>query len=109
MANENVVHMPKPSENVLSPRDLLVHIREWLNGHRQTHTQHFGGSDASGHPHGYAGVVIPDWDVRQRLDEIEASIQATAPTYIQVLKAQTQEMKDMPGEHIKVPRPGGGA
>ena len=60
----------------LNPRDLLVHLRQWLISHRESHTQHFGESDQSGHPHGYAGVVIPEWDVRQRLDEIEASIQS---------------------------------
>lgn len=61
----------------LDPRDLLVHLRHWLRCHRENHTRHFGDSDPSGHPHGYAGVVIPEWDVRQRLDEIEASIQAS--------------------------------
>jgi hypothetical protein len=62
------------NEKILNPRDLLVHLREWLIRHRETHTRHFGESDQSGHPHGYAGVVIPEWDVRQRLDEIEASL-----------------------------------
>jgi hypothetical protein len=56
------------------PRDLLVHLRQWLVSHRETHTQHFGESDQSGHPHGYAGVVIPEWDVRQRLEEIDNSL-----------------------------------
>jgi len=60
----------------LNPRDLLVHLRQWLISHRELNTRHFGESDQSGHPHGYAGVVIPEWDVRQRLDEIEASIQS---------------------------------
>lgn len=59
----------------MSPRDRLVHLREWLTGHRETHTRHFGESDQSGHPHGYAGVVIPEWDLRQRLDEIQESLQ----------------------------------
>jgi hypothetical protein len=64
----------KISTAVLEPRDLLAHLRQWLISHRELHTRHFGESDQSGHPHGYAGVVIPEWDVRQRLDEIEASI-----------------------------------
>lgn len=62
--------------SALYPRDLLVHLREWLTGHQQVHTRHFGESDQSGHPHGYAGVVIPDWDLRQRLDEIRESLDA---------------------------------
>lgn len=66
------------SPQSLFPRDLLVHLREWLKAHREIHTRHFGESDPSGHPHGYAGVVIPEWDVLQRLDEIEASIQLEA-------------------------------
>ncbi len=66
---------------LMEPRDLLVHLRQWLISHRELHTQHFGESDQSGHPHGYAGVVIPEWDVRQRLDEIEASIQLEPAPY----------------------------
>lgn len=61
----------------MSHRDTLFHLREWLTGHRETHTRHFGESDQSGHPHGYAGVVIPEWDLRQRLDEIQESLQRT--------------------------------
>lgn len=63
-----------PRAEVLEPRDLLVHMREWLNRYLQTNVKHFGDSDQSGHPHGYAGVVIPDWDVKQRLDEIQGSL-----------------------------------
>jgi hypothetical protein len=58
----------------LHPRDLLVQLRQWLIWHRELNTRHFGDSDPSGHPHGYAGVVIPEWDVRQRLDEIDGSL-----------------------------------
>lgn len=62
----------------LEPRDLLVHLREWLIRHRDCNTRHFGESDQSGHPHGYAGVVIPEWDVLQRLDEIQDSLNGPA-------------------------------
>lgn len=68
------------SDAPLEPRDMLFQIREWLNRHLRLHTQHFGESDQSGHPHGYAGVVIPDWDLKQRLDEIEASIRSEGGT-----------------------------
>ncbi len=64
-------------EEILEPRDLLVHIKQWLIWNKEHHTKHFGESDQSGHPHGYAGVVIAEWDVRQKLDEIEASIGAS--------------------------------
>lgn len=76
------------------PRDLLVHLREWLNYHRELHTQHFGESDQSGHPHGYAGVVIPGWDVRQRLDEIQASLDALRNCDDELLEA-LKEMRDV--------------
>ncbi len=48
----------------------LFQIREWLSFQLNTSVRHFGESDRSGHPHGYAGVVIPDWDVKQKLGEI---------------------------------------
>ena len=58
----------------LEPRDLLVHIRVWLETHRELRTRHFGESDMSSHPHGYDGVVIPVWDLRQMLDSIGSSL-----------------------------------
>lgn len=63
----------------LEPRDLLVHLREWLKWKHETSTQHFGGSSDAGHPYGYAGVVIPDWDVLQKLEEIEESLKLEQP------------------------------
>lgn len=68
------------NDKALHPRDLLVHLREWLIHHRGFHTQHFGDSDQSGHPHGYAGVVIPEWDLRQKLDDIQESLDSSEPT-----------------------------
>ncbi len=68
---------PKYNPEILTPRDMLVHLQIWLIGHVQCHTQHFGHSDPSGHPHGYAGVVIPEWDVRQRIEDVGASLEAT--------------------------------
>jgi hypothetical protein len=35
-------------------------------------------SDASGHPHGYSVVQIPDWAVKQRLDDIDAALAKAA-------------------------------
>lgn len=69
------------SQQTLAPRDLLVFLRQWLIEQREINTRHFGDTDQSGHPHGYAGVVIPEWDVRQKLDEIEASIQLEPAPY----------------------------
>jgi hypothetical protein len=60
--------------NTLEPRDLLVHLREWLNWHLQRDTKYFPDSDLSGHPHGFSGVVIPEWDVRQKLAELKNSL-----------------------------------
>jgi hypothetical protein len=74
-----ITRSPEADQHVsecLEPRDQLVHLREWLNSHRQLHTRHFPDSDASGHPHGYDGVVIPVWDLRQRLDDIQAALDA---------------------------------
>lgn len=63
---------------MLEPRDLLVHLREWLKGHCEAHTRYFPESDKSGHPHGYDAVCIPTWDVLQRLDEIQATLDPPA-------------------------------
>ena len=63
---------------LMEPRDLLVYLRQWLMIHAQTNIRHFGYSDPSGHPHGYAGVVIPEWDMKQRLDEIDEALTASA-------------------------------
>jgi hypothetical protein len=62
----------------IHPRDLLVHVREWLNWHLKMHARYFHDSEQSGHPHGYTGVVIPDWDVRQRIEEISNCLNASA-------------------------------
>lgn len=90
---EDVANVPLNMFDTLTlhPRDLLVHLREWLNRHRELNTRHFGDSDRSGHPHGYAGVVIPEWDVRQRLDEIEASIQLEPTPYEGLRRPQRRD------------------
>jgi hypothetical protein len=68
----------EPVDVALEPRDLLVHLRQWLVWKREHNTRHFGESDQSGHPHGYAGVVIPEWDVLQKLEEIDAALEQQA-------------------------------
>lgn len=90
---------PKIPEG-LTPRDLLVHLRQWLTWHRELHTKHFGDSDDSGHPHGYDGVVIPVWDLRQRFDEIEASIALKQPRLTPIV------CKDHPEANGRIPQKG---
>jgi len=43
----------------------------WIEGRLQ-HLEHRGYSDRSGHPHGGAVAYIPEWELRQKLDEIRA-------------------------------------
>lgn len=55
-------------------KDVLFQIHAWLSYKLQTDTRHFGDSDRSGHPHGFDGVVIPNWDIKQKLQEIDSAI-----------------------------------
>lgn len=58
----------------LAPADLLVHLETWILN-RLEHLEHRGYSDCSGHPHGGAVAYIPEWELRQKLDEIRASLE----------------------------------
>ena len=62
-------------EPPLSPEALLRELRAWLshkseNGMRETK----GYADGTGHPHYWCAILFPDWDVRQKLAEIEDTL-----------------------------------
>lgn len=75
-SDQDAIGVPasKDINDALDPRDLLVHLRQWLLWNREFNTRHFPDSDRSGHPHGYDGVVIPSWDVLKKLDDIDRSL-----------------------------------
>lgn len=52
-------------------RDQLFQLRQWLGHKMNTDVVHVSDSDASGHPHGWAAIRIPDWDVKQKLEAID--------------------------------------
>lgn len=51
-------------------KNQTVWIARLLEGPRLSR----GYSDPSGHPHGYAVVEIPDWDLRQKLESLREGI-----------------------------------
>lgn len=54
---------------------LLVSLESWIVFRLQM-LEHRGYSDPSGHPHGGAVAYIPEWELRQKRDEILACIEA---------------------------------
>lgn len=60
--------------------EILLEIRSWLQtalitGPIETR----GHSDNSGHPHTYAAVLIPDWQIKQKVAAIDAMLQSMGP------------------------------
>lgn len=58
----------------LSPRDLLVYLRIWMEGHleRLSSRSYSGERGATGNS--WSVCEVPDWDMRQRLAEINAAL-----------------------------------
>lgn len=56
-------------------RDLLFDLSEWLKRHLATNiiNRSTGNGGHNGHGSSWSAVAIPEWDVRQRLEEIEAA------------------------------------
>ena len=79
-ANADMLNRITVSETL---RDLL----EWLqyaitNGPVETR----GHSDESGHPHSYAVILVPDWQIKQKLANVQDAITAHDGT-LEVLRA----------------------
>ena len=51
----------------------LQAIRNRLEFGLQNGLEHFGSTDQSGHPHGYAAFKIPDWEARQLIEAIDVA------------------------------------
>lgn len=62
------------SERLSREDYMLTSLKTWLLTALENNREHRGGSDASGHPHGWGVVAIPDWDVRQKLEAIDAAM-----------------------------------
>ena len=62
--------MPNQTET-LRASETLRDIRAWLEfALKYGPVETRGSSDASGHPHSYAVVLIPDWQVKQKLANV---------------------------------------
>lgn len=61
---------------VAAAPDLLSKVRDTLLWFRAKldHLKYVPDTDQSGHPHGYSVIQIPDWEVRQKLAEMEEDI-----------------------------------
>lgn len=54
---------------------LLVSLENWIRYRLQT-LEYRGYSGPTGHPHGGSVAYIPEWELRQKCDEIRACIEA---------------------------------
>lgn len=64
----------------LNPSAVMRDIQSWLanavtNGPYETR----GHSDQSGHPHTYAVILVPNWQVKQKLATIQESLAQGSP------------------------------
>ncbi len=62
----------------VTPLGALREIKAWLD-HKLTDgpKETKGHQDRTGHPHYWTAVLIPDWDIRQKLDLVNDALKVT--------------------------------
>lgn len=68
------------TEEVLTPIQCVRDQIAWIKRLLDSDVKARGTTDQSGHPHGYAIVEVPDWDLRQKLEYLEESLKAHSVT-----------------------------